>query len=102
MGYTSPSDLRSSVNSAPIFWVKKDRSQDPNNSHPIYPVHPCLSSLLHIAFYLVNCALRQARTGGSFKVGAGIQRNPIDRDNIGPFGFRQCRGMGKRRIRFTP
>jgi len=62
MGHTSPSDLRSSVNSAPIFWLKKDPSLEPNSSHPVYPVypvypvHPCLSSLRHIAFYLANCA----------------------------------------------
>jgi hypothetical protein len=56
MGHTSPSDLRSSVNSAQIFWLKKDPPQEPNGSHPVYPVHPCLSSLRHIAFYLVNCA----------------------------------------------
>ena len=34
-----------------------------------------------------------------FKVDEGIQRHPIDRD---PFGYRRCRGRGKRRIRFTP
>jgi hypothetical protein len=56
MGYTSLSDLRLSVNSAPLFSLKKNPSQDPNSSHPVYPVHPCLSSLRHIAFYLVNCA----------------------------------------------
>jgi len=53
MGYRFPSDLRSSVNSAPLFWLKKDPSQEPNSSHPVYPVHPCLSSLRHIDFYLV-------------------------------------------------
>ena len=53
MGYTSLSDLRLSVNSAPLFSLKKNPSQDPNSSHPVYPVHPCLSSLRHIAFYLV-------------------------------------------------
>ena len=56
MGYTSSSDLRSSVNSAPFFRLKKDPSQEPNSSHPVYPVHPCLSSLRLIAFYLMNCA----------------------------------------------
>jgi len=40
----------------PLFWLKKDPSQEPNSSHPVYPVHPCLSSLRHFAFYLMNCA----------------------------------------------
>ena len=56
MGFTSSSNLRSSMNSAPLFWLKKDPSQEPNSSHPVYPVHPCLSSLRHIPFYLMNCA----------------------------------------------
>jgi hypothetical protein len=52
-GIQAPSNLRSSVNSAPLFWLKKDRFQEPNSS---YPVHPCLSFNRQIAFYLMNCA----------------------------------------------
>ena len=35
-------------------------------------------------------------------MGAGIQRKPMDRDAMDLFGLRESRGMGKRRIRFTP
>jgi hypothetical protein len=37
-----------------------------------------------------------------FKVGAGIQRNPKDRNDIDPLDFRRRRRKGKGRIRFTP
>ena len=56
MGFTSSSNLRSSMNSAPLFWLKKDPSQEPNSSHPVYPVNlKCTENVGHnILCWLVD------------------------------------------------
>ena len=56
MGFTSPSNLRLSVNFAPIFWLKKVPSQEPNSSHPVYPVNlKCTENVGHnILCWLVD------------------------------------------------
>jgi hypothetical protein len=44
----------------------EDPSQEPNRSHPVYPVYPCLSSLRRIAFYLMNCACNDWKSRSQF------------------------------------
>jgi hypothetical protein len=47
-------------------------------------------------------AIRTLQGRVSFKVGAGIQRILVDRDDMDPFRLERRRRRGKRRIRFTP